>query len=230
MNPTTKNPPSIKAAAVALIILCLITLSWATQRATAAWQFFAAETITQNLHDAKVFNVATLDQATARINKALARFPQNPDYLGLAGHLKEQRASLPGVVGREQRELLEAAAEYHRQALATRPLWPYSWASLLSCKDKLGQADPEFNAAMHRAAELGRWEPAVQLQVLRSGIRYWDELKSGERALVRASMTDALKVQPREAFEIARFYARPDLVCGVETGQAQIERWCRNFL
>lgn len=230
MKPGSNNPFATKAIPTALLILCLAVFFWASQRVSAAWQFFAAETITQNMHGADAFTLSGLDQVTIRLKKALALYPRHPDYLDLAGHLSEIKASQPGVVGREQRELLETAAEYHRKALLVRPRWPYSWASLLSCKDKLGQVDAEFNRALNSAAALGPWEPAVQLQVLRSGMRHWDQLRRSERALVSAKMSDALKMQPREAFELARFYVRPDLVCGIETGQSQIARWCRKVL
>jgi len=199
-------------------------------RANAAWHFFAAESITGQMFEAKVFTPEGIDRAAAHLGKSLARFPNNPDYLDLRGYLREQQAGLPGVVGRQRRDLLESAAEDYRSALAVRPLWPYSWANLLSVKDKLGQVDSEFNSAINRAAETGPWEPRVQLQIVRSGLRYWDELRRPTRALVQAKMADALRVQPREAFVIARFYGRPDLVCGLDTNQPQIKRWCESVL
>ena len=213
-------------AALAAILGCTAVLGWAGLRADAAWHDFAATTIMENVLQADASDPAGLDAAAVHIDRALARFPRHADYLDLAGQLKTLRARQPGVVGRERREWLEAAAADHRRALAERPAWPYGWAALLSVKDALGQADAEFVNAMHRATETGPWEPRVQLQVFRSGIRYWDELGSQERELIRRVSVAALQVQPREAFEIARFYARPDLVCGVAPDQPQIERWC----
>jgi hypothetical protein len=219
-----------KLAPTGLVLACAGVLAWSLLRADAAWQFFAAETITQGMYEGRQFTPAGLEAAEMRVNRALARFSGNPDFRDLAGRLQELRAHQPGVLGQERREQLEAAAENHRRALASRPLWPYSWANLLSAKDKLGQVDAEFNAALHRAAATGPWEPRVQLQLIRSGVRNWDELRRPERALVRARAAEALRVQPRDVFEIARFYARPDLVCGADSGQPQIERWCQNVL
>ncbi len=201
-------------------------MAWSVVRAAAAWQFFAAETITRNMHEADAFTKSGLDAAESRLGRARALIPGNPDYLDLAGHLKQIRAYQPGVVGRAQRDLLESAARDHRAALATRPLWPYSWANLLSVKDRLGEIDAEFVQAIHQAAQAGPWEPRVQLALIRSGLRHWDQLRSPERALVRGTLADALRLQPREAFDIVRFYVRPDLVCDQDTGQPQIERWC----
>lgn len=192
----------------------------------AAWHVFAAKTFIGNVTRAEAIDPAGLDAAAGHTDRALGRFPRHADYLDLAGQLKALRALQPGVVGRERREWLEAAAGDHRRALAQRPMWPYGWAALLSVKDALGQADSEFVNAMYRATATGPWEPRVQLQVLRSGIRYWDELGSNEHELIRRVAADALHVQPREALEIARFYARPDLVCGVVPDQPQIEHWC----
>ena len=230
MNQHLNKAPSAKVGAVLLLILSLAVVLWASDRMAAAWQFFAAESITQNMHKAGAVTDPGLDEAYMRLQKALARYPSNPDDLSLSGHLKELRAGQPAVVGREQRELLASAAGDYRQALQQRPRWPYGWASLLSSKDKLGQVDEEFVMAIHKATELGPWEPAVQIQVLRTGMRHWDELKRSERALVRSQMTGALSTQPREAFELARFYLRPDLICNAETGQPEIERWCGYFL
>ena len=81
---------------------------------------------------------------------------------------------------------------------------------------------------MFRCAETGPWEPRVQLQVIRSGLRYWDELKTPQRDLVRGKVQDALKVQPREVFELARFYARPDLICDAGSTYKQIGSWCES--
>ncbi len=219
--------PSLRQpAALAAILGCTAVLGWAGLRADAAWHEFAARTIIGNVTRADAIDPAGLDAAAVRIDRALARFPRHADVLDLAGQLKTLRAGQPGVVGRERREWLEAAAGDHRRALAQRPIWPYSWAGLLSVKDALGQADSEFANAMYRATATGPWEPRVQSQVLRSGIRYWDELGTKEHELLRRVAADALRLQPREAFGIARFYARPDLVCGVVPDQPEIERWC----
>ena len=133
-------------------------------------------------------------------------------------------------MGAERRLLLESAADNFRQALNVRPLWPYSWVNLLSAKDKLGQADMEFNIALQNSAALGPWEPRVQLQVVDSGLRYWGKLGSTERELVQQKVLDALKMQPRKVFAIVKAYGRPDLVCGEKDTHRQIKKWCEAVL
>jgi hypothetical protein len=208
------------------IIFCLGVFFWAGLRANAAWHFIAAQAISKPLFASGVGSEADFERVGSHLGIALRRFPGNPDYLDLAGRLKILEAGQPGVVGAEHRRLLESAAEDFRRALSSRPLWPYSWVNLLSTKDKLGQVDMEFNNALSRAAELGPWEPRVQLQVVDSGLRYWNRLGSAERELVQQKVLDGLKVQPRGVFAIVRDYGRADLVCVEQNVHAQIRRWC----
>lgn len=215
-----------KLAPAVLVIFSLLVLGWAALRAQAAWHYFAAQSLTGQMYQADAITAAGIARANEHLERALQRFPAHPDYLDLAGYLKELQANQPGVVGDERSTLLESAAGDYRGALAARPRWPYGWANLLSVKDKLGEVDSEFNRALEKAVELGPWEPRVQLQVIRSGIKQWPLLNEDQRALVRANLADALLVQPREAFEVVRFYARPDLVCGESIDHAPIERWC----
>ena len=213
-----------------LVILSLVILSWALLRTNAAWNFFAAQSITEQMHDAGAITPAGVANAQDRVDRALSRFPGHPDYLDLAGHLLELKANQPGVVGAERNDLLEAAAVRYRASLSARPLWPYGWAGLLSVKDKLGQVDPEFRTALNRSAETGPWEPRVQLQLIQSGLRHWDRISRADRQLVLRKSADALKMRPREVFELARRYGRPDIVCPIGADQPQISRWCSNVL
>ena len=220
------NLVSKKLAPATLVIACLVILVWALLRANAAWHYFAAQTIAEPLFESGGGTTAVVEASETHINIALQRFPNNPDYLDFAGRLLILKSSQPGVMGGERRALLEAAAENFRLALNVRPLWPYSWVNLLSTKDKLGQVDMEFKQALNRSAELGPWEPRVQLQVVESGLRNWSRLGSAERAVVQQKVLDALKVRPREVFVTIKDYGRADLVCGVRDTYVQIKRWC----
>jgi hypothetical protein len=205
-------------------------LAWASVRAYAAYHFFAAQSITERMYESANFSPDQIDLADDYLKTALAWFPGNPDYREFSGRIKEIRAGQPGVLGAERQAMLESAAADYRSTLAERPLWPYGWANLLAVKDKLGQVDGEFHAAMARAAETGPWEPRVQLQLVRSGIRNWDELGRDQRRQVQKTIDAALQVQPREVFEVARFYARPELICPGGEAYDQIRRWCSAVL
>ena len=209
-----------------LVIACLVILVWALVRANAAWHFIAAQAIAEPLFKTGGGSATAFESAESHVNTALRRFPGNPDFLDFAGGLLTLKASQPGVLGTEQRVLLESAATNFRQALTVRPLWPYTWANLLYTKDKLGQVDLEFTKALNRSAELGPWEPRVQMQVVESGLRNWSKLGSAERAVVQQKVLDALRKQPRGVFTVVKNYGRPDLICDVEGIRVQIRKWC----
>lgn len=212
------------------LALTLAILTWAGMRAMAARHFLAARTITTTMIESDQVKRTQIEAATSRIKQALDYLPDHPDYLDLAGNLLELGAEQPGMVGKVHREALQNAADYYRRSLAVRPLWPYAWGNLLAVKDKLGEIDQEFGLALRRSVESGPWEPRVQLQVIRSGLRHWDRLDAAQRKRVRAVILNALQAQPRATFEIIRNYARPDLVCENGSRLMAIKRWCDALL
>ena len=218
------------ASGLVAIIVLLVILVWALLRANAAWHFFAAQAIAEPLFDTGKVTVTVFEESESHLDIALRRFPNNPDYLDFAGRLMLLQANQIGVMGLERRELLESAADNFRRALSVRPLWPYSWANLLATKDKQGQVDMEFNKALKTSAELGPWEPRVQLRVIQSGLRHWSELGAAEQRLVQGKIDDALKRQPRAVFGLVQRYGMPELICHARETHAQIGRWCEKVL
>ncbi len=218
-----KVHPTVKV----LMILILLTITtWAGIRGFAAWNYRTAWNITVDMVDSDLVTQKGLDEAEQHVGLALRCLPQHPDYLDLFGRISELRANQPGMVGKVRRDELEEAAEYYREALSVRPLWPYSWANLLRVKDHSGQPDDEFLLALRRSIETGPWERGVQLQVLNSSLRHWDKLGLREKTMVEQAVKNAMKVQPGKAFSIVRSFSRPELLCGAETKHRQVERWC----
>ena len=196
------------------------------QRAFAALHFAAAHTEIETMPSERRIPQVQIEAAEADLQRALALWPGHPRFLDYRAQLATIQAGQAGVVGAERTDLLTRAAGDYRRSLSGRPLWPYSWAKLLSVKDKLGELDSEFNEAMHRAVETGPWEPGVQIHVLDSGLRHWGRLGDTERNLVRTTVAQALEVQPRNVFAMVRNHGRPDLVCGAKAEYAHIKRWC----
>ena len=223
-----RNFRELQLAPTALVFVFAGLLALASLRANAAWHFLAAQSISAPLFEAGGFRQAGFDSADQHLQRALARFPDKPDYRDLSGRLKELQAGQPGMVGGNRRELLQAAAQDYLQALAVRPLWPYSWANLLGVKSGLNEVDAEFRLALIRSVETGPWEPRVQIQVLESGLKHWDSLGKGDRALVQRQLAAAVTVQPRLVFERVRQFGRADLLCPLAVEQPQIEYYCKS--
>lgn len=212
------------------IAFTLAVLTWAGFRVNAAWHFFAARSYVSNMIETGDVTQVLIDNANHRIALALRRFPRQPDYLDLAGRIQHLQASRPGVVGKIRRKSLETAADYYREALSVRPLWPYSWANLLGVKDALGEIDDEFKLALERSIQTGPWEHRVRNQVLTSGLRHWDKLAVRERDMVQNKIMDGLQAQPGKVFEIVRSFGRPDLICDDGSDYRQILQWCKTVL
>ncbi len=218
-----KTHPLVK---ILIVVVLLAVVTWSSLRAYAAWHYRIARATTTELIESGQVGPTKLQQAETHIAKALRYFPRHPGYLQLSGRTHELRANQPGVVGKAFREEIEKAATDYRKALSSRPLWPYNWSSLLRVKDRLGQVDNELRLALRQSVAYGPWERAVQKQVLTSGLRHWDDLGVAEQALVREMAMNALKVQPRYAFKVAKAYARPDLICNANMSWRPIKRWC----
>jgi len=94
----------------------------------------------------------------------------------------------------------------------------------------LGEVDAEFRLTLSRCAETGPWEPRVQLQVLESGLHFWEQLGGKEHALVAQVLANAVTRQPREVYELVHEFHRADLLCPLNIPQPQIENYCRSAL
>jgi len=218
----------LKFAPAILVVACGIVFSWASLRACAAWHFVAPESVSAPLFGAGAFRQVDFDSADRHLRNAMERVPNNPDCLGLSGRLKELQASQPGIVDSGRLDMLQAAAQDYRRALAVRPLWPYGWANLLGVKSRMGEIDGEFRLALAQCVETGPWEPRVQMQVLESGLEHWDHLGREEKERVRQQLSAAVSVQPRLVFERIRAFGRADLLCPLSAPQPQIENYCKS--
>ncbi|MCV6614650.1 MAG: hypothetical protein OIF35_06705 [Cellvibrionaceae bacterium] len=129
--------------------------------------------------------------AMAKVDRALALDPRNPEYLEMKAYLYWLRilAVAPEAQAplRQVADWSAAAAALHRQAIDLRPRWPASWSGLALMKAYQQQWDQEFEQALAKAAELGPWEPAVQIQLALVAQLSWAQLGPDSRQLLVAN-------------------------------------------
>ncbi len=222
--------------AIPLILLLAALALWAAMRAWASVQFWQADEAVSGIIATGDPDYELLQDAQQRVDAALRFFSGNPDLQDIRGQIAELSADRPGISLQERKRLLEDAADSYRAAIAERPLWPYSWANLMTVKDKQGLIDREYRQALNQCAALGPWEPAVQQQMIRSGLKRWSLLSVGDRERILAAMDRALRIQPGKLLDIARRFNRPDLFCSrylrqpkAERSHGQVERYCNDF-
>lgn len=157
--------------------------------------------------------------ALALLREARELDPRQPNFLEGIVQLYELRALQLQPGDALAQGYLRQALEFQREAVRRRPGSPYSWANIALLKGRLPEPDREFEAALRNSAQLGPWEPWVQIALAESGFQHWDALAPDTRAAMRANMTRALRWQDKQMFELARRTRRLDVLCaapGVE--------------
>jgi hypothetical protein len=119
-----------------------------------------------------------------RIEWAIRLADLNPSYHESLARVALLRAAQSGLLAELRSHSLEVARAQIHRAIALRPVSPYSWTILLLVKRDLHEYDEEFRQALHRAVELGPWEPELLPQLADVGLSAWVYLPEKEQSLV----------------------------------------------
>jgi len=112
------------------------------------------------------------DKLRINLSYTLEHDPDNPNihkYLALAIEgcfadvAPKNKAAMP--FGHE-------ASVHYKKSISLRPTWPFVWVNLALVKYRPGETDDEFYHALHKADELGPWEPGVQRMIVDVGLHY----------------------------------------------------------
>ncbi len=112
------------------------------------------------------------------------------------------RAAVPGIPPGEKTKRLQAGLAEIRTAIALRPVSPYSWTILLMVKRDLGEFDSEFLHALHRAVELGPWEPELLVSLADVGLTAWPKVPPEEQDLIQHIFVRGLEHQAKSIQEV----------------------------
>ena len=157
------------------------------------------------------------DKLREDLSYALEHDPDNPDiyeYLALA--IEGRYADIPP----ENKEAMPSRREayvHYKKSISLRPTWPYAWVNLALVKYRLGETDDEFYHALHKADELGPWEPGVQRVIVDIGLHNWNSLSRDERKFVMSIIDKSLNHSIREhsynVLDLTKRYGILELVC-----------------
>ncbi len=87
----------------------------------------------------------------------------------------------------------QKAAVHYRESIKQQPTWPHAWNDLASVKFRLSEIDQEYYAAVHKAVELGPWEPDIQDNLISTAVILWEELPESEKAIFLQVMSNSLQ-------------------------------------
>lgn len=89
------------------------------------------------------------------------------------------------------------------RAISLRPISPYSWTILLVIKRESQEYDAEFRHALHRAVELGPWEPALLPQLADVGLSAWSVMPVEEQSIIGQVFVRGMQRQQQTMLSIA---------------------------
>jgi len=165
---------------------------------------------------------------------ALRRDPDNPkihEYLALA---IEGRYAEIAPENKEAMPSRREAYTHYKRSISIRPTWPYAWVSLALVKYRLGETDDEFYHALHKADELGPWEPGVQRVIVDVGLHYWKSLSRNERKFVLNIIEKSLRHTDRQhsidVLKLSKRFGALELVCLIYEDIDYVNRYCKNSL
>jgi hypothetical protein len=105
----------------------------------------------------------------------------------------------------KQRErVLREGVNQIQVALTLNPSSPYPWTVLLMLKRDLGEFDAEFRNALHRAVELGPWEPTLLVAQADVGLSAWDAMPAEEQAIIQQVFVRGMQRQSQAMRGVAQ--------------------------
>lgn len=193
-----------KAGLVLLLLACVALVLTGLRMANAGIAAYQAEAF---LADWAGKRVEPEPRAWAVAHSAAQRsvdsYPvANGEYFDRLGRVHSwQFAAQPFASPLAQDSRLAAVGAY-RDAIAVRPVWPYSWLQLADNKLHLAQFDAEFKQALGRAVELGPTRIDVQREVARIAFAAWPQLNVSEREQFLESARRSVAYGQREAQQL----------------------------
>jgi ribosomal protein L31 len=109
-----------------------------------------------------------IDSAMNKTIRAHQLHSSHPVYTDILGQLNEWDAI--SAESALQHDKLQSAKRHYMKAIAQRPTWPVTHASLLVVKWRLGEFDEEMITAINAAKRNGPKKPEVHLALIQFGL------------------------------------------------------------
>ncbi|GAA0789210.1 hypothetical protein [Marinobacterium sediminicola] len=170
--------------------------------------------------------------ADAAAERAIRWYPsENGLYLTRRAQIMEWQQLNAPRGAQEARSAREAAISLYRQAIETRPLWPYTHNELAYAKLRNLQFDAEFHQALADSARLGPGRMPAHAMRVEIGLIAWPQMDATERQGIWQSLETVLEYEPRRAQSLRRLAQRAQLdveLCRqLDPELLQRRRWCQ---
>lgn len=164
-------------------------------------------------------SASDVESVSARIQWAIRLADVNPSHHEDAARLSLIRASLPDLSPSEKSLFLKQGVAEIQTSLHLRPISAYSWVIFLSLKRELNEYDDEFRHALHRAVELGPWEPELLVALADIGLSAWDKMPAEEQAMIQQVFVRGMRRNEKQLNQVSR--AHREATCAQNAGACQ---------
>lgn len=209
--------------AVALVFIITLSFAWGV----AGYQAARSDYIVERWEKGGAVTEIEWTKAHALIQSALFWNKGQPAYLEAMAEIYHWRASQVNVSVEDLEQSVDRSLYYYRKAIASRPLWPYSWGNLVLLKAQLQQWDVEFDHAMNTALTLGAREASVQHAVHEAGLISWIELSDTQQQKILENYSNALqgsRNSVNKLMDINERYGRTQEFCTLAQQQVLHQR------
>jgi putative inorganic carbon (HCO3(-)) transporter len=155
---------------------------------------------------------AWLDASEHPLAQALRLDPGNSKLWRQMGELYSWRVSNINEPARKK-ELWRQVLQYQLKSAAQRPASAFIWTDIALTKDRLGEYDATFLAALEKSALLAPWDPSVEYRIAEIGLTSWYRLSDAARQVVIGAIERGMVSQAKPIQELVTRNKREWLVC-----------------
>jgi hypothetical protein len=193
-------------AAVAFLFLVLF---WAARNGVAQLFLLSARADMDSLSELQRSpSESDSDSVMSKLEWAVRLADADPAPHENIARLNLMRAATISDSNKHRQILREGLNQIHI-ALALNPSSPYPWTVLLMLKRDLGEFDAEFRYALHRAVELGPWEPTLLLAQADVGLSAWDAMQPEEQTIIQQIFVRGMQRQSKAMQDVAESHRPP---------------------
>ncbi|MGC2165574.1 MAG: hypothetical protein WA632_06130 [Gallionella sp.] len=147
-----------------------------------------------------------IEEVEVQLETARDLANNDPEIHENLARLSLMRAAAADTAPAEKISRLRTGLSEIRIAIALRPASPYSWAILSTIKRDLGEYDSEFRQSLHRAVELGPWEPDLLTSLADVGLSAWPKMPPDEQELIQHVFVRGMEHQSKSMEDVAKVH------------------------